>query len=223
MGSGHPEKTLVPFGLGLGAVVGLLWALRWARPDLVPETALRALTGLAALPVFAALMLTLGVGVWFAYDALRYPLVTAAALGWRGAAEYLLDRGAHPDQEALGGRTPLLAAVDRGDLELARLLLSRRADPMKPDRPHSPSALEQAVWKGRTEIVAAMLDAGAPIGHAWPNGRTLLHMAAAAGHADLARLLVERGARLDALDSWRHTPLEVAEGEAKRWLSGPAS
>jgi ankyrin repeat protein len=45
---------------------------------------------------------------------------------------------------------------------------------------------------------------------------TPLHQAAAFGHAEVARLLVERGARLDRIDTlWHATPTEWAAHEGK--------
>ncbi len=77
-------------------------------------------------------------------------------------------------------------------------------------------ALAVAAQFGRVEIVRALLDAGEdpnrynpPGGHAHA---TPLHQAALAGHAEVVRLLVERGARMD----WKDT---MFGGTAADWAA----
>jgi Ankyrin repeats (3 copies) len=84
-------------------------------------------------------------------------------------------------------------------------------------------ALVLAASFGLVEIVRLLLDAGEdpnrynPVGghsHATP-----LHQAAGAGHEDVVRLLVERGARLDLKDIlWHATPADWARHEGRAAL-----
>ena len=81
-------------------------------------------------------------------------------------------------------------------------------------------ALALASQFGRVEIVRMLLDAGEDPNRYNPVGghshSTPLHQAAAAGHGELVRLLVERGARLDMRDVlWQGTPADWAEHEGK--------
>jgi len=77
-------------------------------------------------------------------------------------------------------------------------------------------ALAFAAQYGHTEIARALLDAGEDPNRLNPDGMhshsTPLHQAALGGHLAVVKLLVERGARLDALDAlWKATPRDWAE------------
>lgn len=81
-------------------------------------------------------------------------------------------------------------------------------------------ALAMASQFGHVEIVRMLLDAGEDPNRYNPVGGhshgTPLHHAAAAGHADVVCLLVERGARLDSKDTlWHATPTEWATHEGR--------
>lgn len=81
-------------------------------------------------------------------------------------------------------------------------------------------ALALACQFGHVEIVRLLLDAGEDPNGYNPAGchshSTALHQAALAGHDETVRLLVERGARLDAKDTiWNATPAEWARHEGK--------
>jgi ankyrin repeat protein len=88
------------------------------------------------------------------------------------------------------GETPLMMAALRGQLEWAQRLVERGA------------ALQRAGWTPlhyaasgpSTEVVAFLLDRGAPIDAASPNRTTPLMMAARYGPETSAQLLVSRGA-----------------------------
>lgn len=51
----------------------------------------------------------------------------------------------------------------------------------------------------------------------FPDGNTALHIAAINGNSNLAKLLVENGADLEAKDSKNRTPLEAAKQENRSW------
>jgi hypothetical protein len=129
----------------------------------------------------------------------------AAVLGEIDAVRALIRRGA---------RLTLAVAVALGSIEDFRRLLPEAGSE---DR-HL--ALAIAADYGRIEIMCILLDAGEnpnrynPVGghsHATP-----LHQAALRGDEEMARLLVERGARLDMKDIlWHATPVEWARHQGK--------
>ncbi len=104
-----------------------------------------------------------------------------------------------------GALVDLTVAAGMGRAEDARPLLAGA------DGEDRHRALALASQFGHTEIARLLLDAGEdpnrynPVGfhsHSSP-----LHQAASSGHDDVVRLLVERGARLDAMDTlWQGTP-----------------
>jgi ankyrin repeat protein len=126
------------------------------------------------------------------------PLMTALAFGYLSTAETLARRGAPLDNLAA------VAGLGRTE-EAARLLPG--ADPQTRH-----IALALAAQHGHTDVVHLLLDAGEDPDRYNPDGyhshSTPLHQAVASNHADVVRLLVERGARLDVRDTlYQATPL----------------
>ncbi len=117
----------------------------------------------------------------------------AAALraGSTKVAELL---AAHPgfDVNALStaGESPLMLAAIKGDVTLSRRLLERGA---RLDLPGW-TPLHYAASGPSTELVVLLLDRGATIDAASPNGSTPLMLAARNGSIDNAELLLARGA-----------------------------
>lgn len=105
---------------------------------------------------------------------------------------------------------PVAAGLGRAE-ESRRLLASANVD----DRHR---ALALASQFAHTAIVRLLLDAGEDPNRYNPVGAhahsTPLHQAAAGGHAEVVRLLVEGGARLDVKDTmWQGTPAGWARHE----------
>jgi ankyrin repeat protein len=125
----------------------------------------------------------------------------AAALhGETEALNALIARGARID-------LPIAATLDRVE-DFRRMLPSADVETC-----HLAMAL--ASQYGHVDIVRLLLDAGEDPNRFNPVGghshTTPLHQAAGAGHEPLARLLVERGARLDIEDVlWHGTPADWA-------------
>lgn len=136
-------------------------------------------------------------------------LFAAVAGGDLVAARAALAAGANID--ALDGthRTALAAAARRGDVPMATALLDAGAKIDATD-PIGFTPLMEAARDGKAQAVTLLLDRGADVARrAAGNGLELsaLHLAAAAGQPDTVRLLVQRGAPIDALDSELATPL----------------
>eukprot|EP00499_Haloplacidia_sp_CaronLabIsolate_P000545 CAMPEP_0196797204 /NCGR_PEP_ID=MMETSP1104-20130614/38523_1 /TAXON_ID=33652 /ORGANISM="Cafeteria sp., Strain Caron Lab Isolate" /LENGTH=577 /DNA_ID=CAMNT_0042167609 /DNA_START=59 /DNA_END=1789 /DNA_ORIENTATION=- len=150
-------------------------------------------------------------------------LLSAAGAGNFAVSKSLLDRGADPNVRGAAGETPLHWACLKGHLELARLLVSRGADIRALDR-NGRTPAQLATEQGQAKVAKAMdaieernrklwtaasggddkackklLAGGVFKKSAYVSSRdewgwTALHMAAAHGHAAVARVLVDRGA-----------------------------
>lgn len=127
-------------------------------------------------------------------------LRTALAFGYRETAEALIRRGATVDFAAA-------AALGRYD-DAVRML-------PEADAANRHIALALAAQHGQADVVRLLLDAGEDPSRYNPEGyhahSTPLHQAVWSGHADVVRLLVARGARLDIRDTiYEGTPLDWA-------------
>jgi hypothetical protein len=130
------------------------------------------------------------------------PVETALVFGQQDAARALVKRGAPVET--------LAAAAGLGDLDGVRRMLPNANDI---DRQR---ALALAAQLGHGEVVRVLLDAGGDPNRFNPPGTHShsppIHQAVAAGHLDVVKLLVERGARLDIKDTiYQGTPLGWAQ------------
>jgi RNA polymerase sigma-70 factor (ECF subfamily) len=97
--------------------------------------------------------------------------------------------------------TALARAAAQGDADMLELLLARGAEiDTACDCAASETALFNAVGAGEAELVTRLLEAGADPDRAAGPGTTPLHLAAHAGHAECAEILLQHGARLDTRD-----------------------
>lgn len=130
------------------------------------------------------------------------PIETALVFGKHAAAEALVRRGAPIESLAAA------AGLGRAD-DVKRML--PRADANDRHR-----ALALAAQCGHANVVGMLLDAGEDLNRFNPPGTHAhtppIHQAIAAGHLDVVKLLVDRGARLDIRDTiYKGTPLGWAK------------
>jgi ankyrin repeat protein len=145
---------------------------------------------------YGAALVPSGEGDWTS------PVETALVFNMCEAADALVRRGAPIDT--------LAAAAGLGRLEDVRRMLPS-ADPNDRHR-----AVALAAQCGHADVVGALIDAGEDPNRFNPPGTHShsppLHQAIAAGHLNVVKLLVERGARLDIKDTiYQSTPLGWAK------------
>uniref|UniRef100_A0A0D9VWG4 Uncharacterized protein n=1 Tax=Leersia perrieri TaxID=77586 RepID=A0A0D9VWG4_9ORYZ len=134
---------------------------------------------------------TLQVDVDDADDKGKTSLFNAVTSGHRGIAEYLLDRGANPDQAMRCGLSPLHVAAGLGDCESVKLLLAKGAyvDPISTFG----TPLHLAAKEGKDGTMKILLDHNADC-NKMVNGMTPFLLATKAASAKCTELLVEAGA-----------------------------
>jgi ankyrin repeat protein len=104
----------------------------------------------------------------------------------------------------------ILGASIKGDEKLVKRLLELGVDVDARDVDGGTS-LQWAAWYGYSGIVATLLDYGADVNAAdHTSGRRALHEAAEHGHVETVKILLGRGAEVDARDKWTWTPLHRA-------------
>jgi ankyrin repeat protein len=110
------------------------------------------------------------------------------------------------------GAPALVLAAANGHKDMVALLLAHNADVNATNYAVTP--LLNAVWFGqKADMAELLLDNKAEVNNARGSSEksTPLHIAAQTGDTDLVRLLVARGADLNAKDIYGRTPLDVAE------------
>lgn len=115
----------------------------------------------------------------------------------------------------VGGEPALVLAVREGSMRVFDALLLQPGIDLEAKALNGNTALMMAAFKNNRRAAEALLAKGAKVNRA---GWTPLHYAAAGGAEDIARLLIARKAKLDALspkESGAYTPLMMAAREAQ--------
>lgn len=87
----------------------------------------------------------------------------------------------------------LWVAAFHGQLDEVKLHLAAGLHVDEPLSGHESTALYHAVCGGSLEVTQHLLSVGAAVNYQEDNGMTPLHLAARWGHADIAKLLLEKG------------------------------
>ncbi len=138
-------------------------------------------------------------------------IADAAARGDVAAVKSLIQQRADVNGAQGDGMTALHWAADRGDEELAKLVIAAGADVAARTRLGGHTPLHIAAVGGRTAVVRRLLEAKASPAEKTTTGATPLHFAAAAGNLDIVVAFLDRGADVNVREpQWGQTPLMFA-------------
>src|SRR6185295_18160911 len=149
---------------------------------------------------------------WLAAAPSGTPVADAAMRGDRDGVRTLLKQGADVGASQGDGMTALHWAADRGDAELAEMLVYAGANVAAVTRIGQYTPLHLATKAANAAVVETLLKAGASVSaKTSPSGVTPLHLAAASGNAAIVKTLIAHGADVNAREAeWGQTPLIFA-------------
>jgi uncharacterized protein len=127
--------------------------------------------------------------------------VEAAMNGNRDAVKALLKDGADVNTTQADGMTALHWAAQKGDVELAKVLLYASANLKATTRIGGYTPLLIASKNGDAAMIETLTQAGADANGATTNGTTALMLASAAGRAPAVKALLDHGADVNAKEA----------------------
>ena len=137
------------------------------------------------------------------------PLMLASYVGNIDAARYLVELGADVSLKEKTNQkgNALMKASERGNTEIAKLLIGKRADVNATDADQM-TALYNAAQAGHPDTVRLLIDSGAKTGTKTKLFQdTALIAASSAGHAEVVKLLLDNGAEVNETDKDKETAL----------------
>merc|ERR1719508_548978 len=142
------------------------------------------------------------------------PLSLAASGGYTNIIKLLLAHGAEINSRTGSklGISPLMLAAMNGHTAAVKLLLDMGSDINAQIETNRNTALTLACFQGRHEVVSLLLDRKANVEHRPKTGLTPLMEAASGGYTEVGRVLLDKGADVNAapVPSSRDTALTIA-------------
>lgn len=140
-------------------------------------------------------------------------LVVASQMDNGSFARKLIGDGLSPNTiDPVSHEPVLLVALREGSTAVIDVLLAHPDLNTEMMAPNGNTALMMAAFKGNKRAVAGLLAKGAVIAHP---GWNALHYAAAGGDSDIIKMLLDKGAPIDAEAPGRTTALMMAAREGK--------
>jgi ankyrin repeat protein len=199
-------------------VTALHWAAHWNDPDI------------------ATLLIRAGANVNAANDLGVTPLSLACLNGSSAMVEMLLKAGANPNATMPSGETALMTCARTGSLDAVKSLLARGPDGQAKEKERGQTALMWAAAENHADVVKALVESGADVNARTKGGTesrggedaaskrpqtylrsgiasagyTPILFAARTGAMDAARVLLDRGAKVNDVASDGTTPLLIA-------------
>ena len=130
------------------------------------------------------------------------PLVEAAKAGDRAAALALIEKRADVNAPEPDGTTALHWAAHHGDIELVQRLIRAGAN-VKAVNDYGATAMSEAAALADPLLLGALLEAGADVESPNADGQTALMLVARTSRVEAARMLIKRGANVNAVEKWR--------------------
>ncbi len=164
------------------------------------------------LGVGMSLAAALSLTAWLTAAPSSSPVADASMHVDRDTVRALLRQGSDVSAPQGDGMTALHWAAERGDAELADILLYAGANVSAVTRIGQYTPLHLASRTGSAAVVRALLKAGASVTvRTSTTGVTPLHLAAEAGNPEVVTSLLDAGADVNAKESeWGQTPLIFA-------------
>ena len=130
------------------------------------------------------------------------PLVDAAKAGDRAAALALIEKRADVNAPEADGTTALHWAAHHGDVELVRRLV-RAGAKVDVVNDFGATPMSEAAVLADAVLLGALVEAGASVESPNADGQTALMIVARTSRVDAARVLLQHGANVNAVEKWR--------------------
>lgn len=122
------------------------------------------------------------------------PLLAAINNNRTASAEALLAAAANPNLASYGGGTPAVRAVNRGNAKVMQALIAHGVDISVGE------LVSSAAKRGNSQLMALLLDNGGNVNEADSSGNLPMYYAGMSSSVDVARLLLQKGADINARD-----------------------